>query len=117
MHLTSDNSQPPAWTFDSTGCPTPYHRWAANEDATIRAYGLKDRCISCRVTRYNPMSGVSAVWDNAVAAGPCPQKDWRTLDLDKDLRSYLIAWFADSERRDLSTYERKVLDSLAEVPA
>jgi hypothetical protein len=81
MHLTSDNSHP----------PTPLHDWSANSDWDITAFSMKDRCLSCKVARYNPMSGARAVTSNSVAAGPCPERDWRGLIAD-ELRPYVIAY-------------------------
>jgi hypothetical protein len=116
MHLTSDNSQPPAWTFDSTGCPTPYHRWAANEDATgaIKAHSMKDRCLTCGVSRYSPLSGVIGVKSNSVAAGPCPEKPWRELLNTPALTPYVLNYVDDSGSVRLTPSERA---ALAEVPA
>jgi hypothetical protein len=71
--------------------PQPYHRWAANEDADVQAFSLKDRCLSCRVQRNNPMAGISTVESNAVAAGQCPGRIWLDLD-DFELRPYLLAY-------------------------
>jgi hypothetical protein len=67
----------PAMTTDKT--PEPLHDWSANHDADIRPFGTHDRCLSCYVLRYSPMSGMPDLRSNAVAAGPCPQQLWRDL--------------------------------------
>lgn len=97
-------------TMTTDEIPQPYHRWAANEDVDVRAFSLKDRCLVCCVTRSNPMPGISAVWSNAVAAGPCPQRDWRALDPKTDLRPYLVAYLDEPT----TPSERAVFDSLHE---
>ena len=87
MHPTSENDQ-------HSGPPEPLHDWAANSDWDVRAFSMKDKCLSCKVTRYNPMSGARAVTSNSIAAGPCPQHDWRELSID-ELRPYVIAFTTD----------------------
>lgn len=57
------------------------HRWAANEDADLLPFGLRDRCLVCRVRRYDRLVELSSLPEerrkraeatNAAAAGPCP---------------------------------------------
>lgn len=71
----------PAMTTDKT--PEPYHRWAANEDWDVKAFSLKDKCLSCGVARYNPGPHSTSDTSNGVAAGPCPQKPWRELSVEQ----------------------------------
>lgn len=85
--------------------PQPYHRWAANEDMDVRAFSMKDRCLSCGVTRQSHLTGTHGVMSDAVAAGGCPQRPWREMS-DEERKAYLIAYIDEpvtqSQREMLS---------------
>lgn len=47
------------------------HRWRANEDGDVLAYGGKDNCLACGAMRRTPESGPLF----NLATGPCPAGD------------------------------------------
>lgn len=87
--------------------PQPYHRWAANEGLHApKAFSMKDRCLTCGVPRMSHLSGVTGVWINSVAAGACPERDWRELT-EAELAPYVIAYVDEPQ----TPTQRAMLDA------